>query len=63
MTQLSKAHRRWLKRLATGRIPDAEWPVGVDSRGRLRTLEPGQPLPEPEIIREDPRERRLLPLP
>jgi hypothetical protein len=36
MTKLSKAYRRWLKRLATGKIPDSEWPIGFDSRGRLR---------------------------
>lgn len=32
VTMLSKQHRRWLKRLATGKIPDAEWPLGFNSR-------------------------------
>jgi hypothetical protein len=50
MTTLSRAHKKWLKRLATGKVPDHLWPVGVDSRGRLQTLEPGQVPPEPTII-------------
>jgi hypothetical protein len=40
MTRLSKSYWRWLKRLATGKIPDREWPIGFDSRGRLRTEMP-----------------------
>jgi hypothetical protein len=65
MTKLTREHRRWLKRLATGKIPDHLWPIGVDGRGRLRTWEPGQPLPtlEDAIRREDPRERARRPLP
>jgi hypothetical protein len=43
--KLSKEHRRWVKRLATGKIPDAEWPIGIDGRGRLRTWEPGRRFP------------------
>jgi hypothetical protein len=41
MGKLTKAHRRWLKRLATGRIPDKEWPIGFDARtGQIRTEMP-----------------------
>jgi hypothetical protein len=62
--KLSKQHRRWLKRLATGKIPDHLWPVGIDARGRLNISEPGQPPPKLEdAIREDPRERAKAPLP
>jgi hypothetical protein len=64
--KLTKEHRRWLKRLVTGRVPDHLWPVGVDARGRLRTLEPGQEPPPIKIISEaeaGERERRPLPLP
>ena len=66
MTKLSMEHRRWLKRLATGKIPDHLWPIGVDARGRLRIVESGQPLPEPKIISEAEAgelARRPLPLP
>jgi len=66
MTQLSKAHRRWLKRLVSGKVPDAEWPLGIDRRGRLRSSDPGQPVPPIKIISEaEAREctRRPLPLP
>jgi hypothetical protein len=50
--RLTKAHRRWLKRLSTGRIPDAEWPIGFDSRGRLRISEPGEPVPAITVVSE-----------
>ena len=63
MTKQSEGYRRFLKRLATGKVPDKEWPIGFDARGQLRTWEPGQPLPELEIIRESPRERARRPLP
>ena len=63
-TQLSKTHRRWLKRLVTGKIPDHLWPIGVDARGRLRTLEPGQSPPPIRVISEaEARERARSPLP
>ena len=64
VTKLSKQHRHWLKRLATGKIPDAEWPLGFNSRGQLQVFEPGQPLPEPKIISgAEARERARRPLP
>ena len=59
MTKLSKAHRRWLKRLATGKIPDHEWPIGIDSRGRLRTEMPILIV----VPDEAPDSARPLPLP
>jgi hypothetical protein len=52
MTKLSKAYRRWLKRLATGMIPDREWPLGFDTRGRLRTE-----MPILRIVPADPPDR------
>jgi hypothetical protein len=59
VTKLSKAHRRWLKRLSTGKIPDHEWPIGVDSRGWLRTK-----MPALIVVPDEPPDRsRLLPLP
>jgi hypothetical protein len=66
MTALTRAHKRWLKRLVTGKIPDHLWPIGVDGRGRLRTWEPGQSPPPIKIISEAEarkRTRRPLPLP
>jgi hypothetical protein len=65
VTKLSKEHRRWLKRLATGKIADHLWPIGVDRRGRLRISDPGAPAPtlEDAIRREDPRDRARRPLP
>ena len=58
VTKLSKAHRRWLKRLATGKVPDAEWPLGFDARGRLCISEPGEPRPPIKIVTEaEARER------
>jgi hypothetical protein len=64
MTQLSRAYRRWLKRLATGKISDAEWPIGVDARGRLQVLEPGQSPPPLTVISEaEAREHARRPLP
>jgi hypothetical protein len=64
-TKLSKAHRRWLKRLVTGKIPDHLWPIGVNLRGQLNRLEPGQSPPPTRIISEaqSSHERRPLPLP
>jgi quercetin dioxygenase-like cupin family protein len=60
VTKLSKAHWRWLKRLATGKIPDHLWPIGVDARGRLRIVEPGQRPPPITVISEaEARERGL----
>ena len=59
MTKLSKTYRRWLKRLATGKIPDHEWPIGFDSRGRLRTA-----MPILTVVPDEPPDRaRPLPLP
>jgi hypothetical protein len=64
MTRLTKAHRRWLKRLATGKIRDEEWPIGFDARGRLRFVEPGQCPPPITVISEaEARERASRPLP
>jgi hypothetical protein len=64
MTKLSKEHRRWLKRLATGKVPDHLWPIGVDARGRLRIVEPGQSPPPITVISEaEARERASRPLP
>jgi hypothetical protein len=65
-TKLTKKHRAWLKRLATGKIPDHLWPIGVDARGRLQVLEPGQEPPPIKIVSEaEARDhaRRPLPLP
>jgi hypothetical protein len=64
MTRLTKAHRRWLKRLATGKVPDHLWPVGFNSRGQLQVLQPGQPPPPITVICEaEARERTRHPLP
>jgi hypothetical protein len=64
MTKLSMEHRRWLKRLATGKIPDHLWPIGFNARGRLQVLEPGQSPPPIKIISEaEARERARRPLP
>jgi hypothetical protein len=66
MIELSREHKRWLKRLVTGKIPDNEWPIGVDRRGRLRISEPGAPMPLITVVSEEEareRARRPLPLP
>jgi hypothetical protein len=64
MTKLSKAHRHWLKKLASGKIPDHLWPIGVDARGQLNRLEPGQSPPPITVISEaEARERAGRPLP
>ena len=57
MTRLSKERRRWLKRLATEKIPGHLWPIGVDARGRLRIVEPGQEPPPIQIIPEPSTDR------
>jgi hypothetical protein len=44
--------------LATGKIPDAEWPIGFDARGRLCIPEHGEPVPRIKIVTEaEARER------
>ena len=62
MTRLTREHRRWLKRLACGKIPDSEWPLGFDRRGRLNIFDPGEPVPPPRI-RNGGRAPRARPAP
>jgi hypothetical protein len=64
--KLTKEHRRWLKRLVTGRVPDHLWPVGINRRGQLNRLEPGQEPPPVTVVSEAEtceQARRPLPLP
>jgi hypothetical protein len=52
MTELSREHRRWLKRLVSGKVPDAEWPIGINRRSQLQVLEPGQSPPPITVVSE-----------
>jgi hypothetical protein len=53
VTKLSKAHRRWLKRLATGKIPDHLWPIGINRRGQLQLV--NGPTANHQLYRETAR--------
>jgi hypothetical protein len=36
-----------------GKVPDAEWPLGFDRRGRLCISEPGEPVPPITVVTEE----------
>jgi hypothetical protein len=46
--------------LATRKVPDAEWPLGFDARGRLCISVPGEPLPPIKIVTEAEAPRALI---